>query len=302
MTWLNHPRFVRARDGTLDHFRAREYHFRKANPLVFLCGGRESCPRDWLAKYLGSKHPDFHVFYADEVWSLIAESQDLNALQMEEKLACLADMILIVVESPGTFAELGAFSLSDRLRKKLLPIIDKKYQSEESFINTGPVRWIDKDSQFKPTLWANQSRVLEVVGELEDRLALLPRPRARRIKDLSASPKHLLFFLCDLVTVFGPSPLEHIQYFVDRVLGKLPSTECRSLVALAKTMDLMQIVPDSDGANMYYRRLGKGGLFSLRHTNYIDIASLRAGVVGVMLMIRDARTALELAGSDDGTD
>ncbi len=31
---------------------------------------------------------------------------------MESDLANLADMLVIIVESPGTFAELGAFSLN----------------------------------------------------------------------------------------------------------------------------------------------------------------------------------------------
>jgi hypothetical protein len=75
--------------------------------------------------FSGRKHnPKFGIFYAERVWELMVQKADRDALQMEAELAFLADLVVIIVESPGTFAELGAFSLSGPLRKKLLPIID----------------------------------------------------------------------------------------------------------------------------------------------------------------------------------
>ena len=62
---------------------------------------------------------------------------------MEAKLAGLSDIVIIIVESPGTLAELGAFSLSDPLRKKLLPLLDKKYRTGQSFVavlHAGPTK------------------------------------------------------------------------------------------------------------------------------------------------------------------
>ncbi len=230
MPWLNHPKFLRPRDETLEQFKAKEFNFRKVKPVVFLCGGFESARRDRLAQFLKKNHPEILAFYADNVWPFIAKQSELNALEMEAQLANLADMVLIVVESPGTFAELGAFSLGDPLRKKLLPIIDIQYRESNSFINTGPVRWIDKDSDFKPTLWIDHSKILEVVDELKDRLSRLPKATTARIPDLSDSPKHLLFFICDLISVFGPVPLKHINYYVEKIIGKAPTPSCLSLL------------------------------------------------------------------------
>jgi len=135
---------------------------------------------------------------------------------MEAKLAALSDIVVIIVESPGTFAELGGFSLSDDLRKKLLPILDVKYRTGQSFVETGPVRWTDKDSVFRPAIWVNHESILEGAAALEDRLnKILPRPV--RIIDLAASLKHLLFFICDLVAVFGPCPSAHIAFYVGEI-------------------------------------------------------------------------------------
>jgi hypothetical protein len=205
-------------------------------------------------------------------------------------------MVLIVVESPGTFAELGAFSLSEPLRKKLLPIIDRQYRVSESFINTGPVRWIDQDSKFRPSIWVDLATILQGVDELKDRLGLLPKPTAARIPDLSASPKHLLFFICDLISVFGPAPLEHIEYYVQKILGKTPTPNCASLTGLAKSMDLIKVVTDQYGIDMYYRPLNNDKLSSFQNRRYLDLPSLRARIISVMLTFPQARAVFQLTG------
>lgn len=177
LPWFNHPKFQAIRDETLAKFRAKDVHFRKVKSVVFLCGGAESPRRDRLAQYLRKQwDKDVLVFYADDVWSVIAERRELNALQMEKELASLSDLVLIVVESPGTFAELGAFSLSDPLRKKLLPLVDVRFQPDPSFINTGPVRWIDSDSLFGPTIWVDHNSILTAGPKIDERMKRLPRP------------------------------------------------------------------------------------------------------------------------------
>src|SRR5262245_41465696 len=110
MSWLNHPRYVPVRDALISRLRAKIHLFRRTPPIVFLCGAHQSLRRDRIADYLRRFTPAL-VFFADDVWLQIARTPDLNALQMESELAELADMVAIVVESPGTFTELGAFGL-----------------------------------------------------------------------------------------------------------------------------------------------------------------------------------------------
>jgi len=134
---------------------------------------------------------------------------------MESDLAALADLVIIVVESPGTFAELGAFSLADPLRKKLLPIVDLQYKDQQSFISTGPLRWIDQESEYRPTIYVLLSQVLQAIDLVEERIGRIPKGKTTRISDLSGSPKHLLFFLCDLIGVIHPALIETIEYYID---------------------------------------------------------------------------------------
>ena len=124
ITWLQHPKYAATRDRLITYLTSERYRFRRLAPVLFLCGGAGSKRRDTLRAYLQKHKPWVNIFYAELVWDSLSAQTGLSALKMERDLAALADMVVIIVESPGTFAELGAFSLSDDLRKKLLPIVD----------------------------------------------------------------------------------------------------------------------------------------------------------------------------------
>src|SRR5689334_8849471 len=109
--WLEHPRYVVARDRTVKYLQSTSYRFRRLPPVLFLCGAANSRNRDFMRRYLQRHAPNLSLFYAERAWDQLASRPERNALEMESDLALLADLVVIIVESPGTFAELGAFSL-----------------------------------------------------------------------------------------------------------------------------------------------------------------------------------------------
>ena len=157
LDWLQHPKYVHVQDSVLDLLKQKEkqYQFRKIGNVLFLCGGLNSLRREKLAEYFRQNHPQLLIFYAEAVWAIIAHyNPSANALEVEAQLAQLADAVIVIVESPGTYAELGAFANSDTLKKKVLPILDEAHAhiaiEKKSFLQTGPVIWIDKESLFAP--------------------------------------------------------------------------------------------------------------------------------------------------------
>jgi hypothetical protein len=292
MPWLNHPKFVRVREEILQAVQKHEYRFRRTPNVIFLCGGIGSQPRDRLAEFLRKKHKeDTLLFYAEEVWIAISRYEELSALEMEAKLAALSDIVIIIVESPGTFAELGAFSLSNDLRKKLLPILDEKYRTGKSFVETGPVRWTDKDSDFRPAIWVDHKSILEAAVEIETRLdKILPTPV--RVANLAASPKHLLFFICDLVAIFGPCPAAHVAYYVQRLLGG-EQRSVPTLLGLATAMGLLKSFGTGGEVELFHRPLAHGNLPVFHYTKkHLGIPTLRAKVLSVMQTLDVATQAL----------
>jgi len=159
-SWLGHPRYLRLRERLVKHLQPPKYRFRRLHPVVFLCGANGSEGRDAIRDYLHKFSPNLFVFYAEKVWQIISNLGEPDALQMEAALANLADLVIVIVESPGTFTELGAFSISPPLRKKLLPIVDKKHEHAASFIASGPLKWIDKESDFRPTIFTELNQIL----------------------------------------------------------------------------------------------------------------------------------------------
>ncbi len=294
MNWLQQPAYARLRDRLIDRFKSPAYQFKKIRHVLFLCGGRSSSARDWIATYLRRSHPDKLLFYAEDVWKHIASRSDLNALTMEHELAQLADLIILVVESPGTFAELGAFSLNDDLRKKLLPLISSDYRHAESFINTGPIRWINADSVYGPTIYADFSVILSVSKDIDERLKRLPRKGAESVFDITSSPKHLLFLLCDLLAVIGPAPKSHCAFYLEKILPAPPLWDVDRLLALGVSMGVIKLLEDNTGVTFYYRPLEEDKLEPFQHKRMFNLSKERAKFLSVMQNISEARSALML--------
>jgi len=298
MDWLNHPAYTVVRNRIISRFRKKIYVFQKLSPMVLLCGATDTLRRETILNYLRKKRPDAFVFKADDVWFEIASETAANALHMEEQLADLSDLVIVLVESPGTFTELGAFSFSERLRKKLLPILEIERKHEHSFINTGPVRWVDADSEYAPSIRADFSIILECANDLEDRMRRLPRfpIRVATAEELLQSPRHLLFLLFDVIAVTGPVTFQHVIYYIVGILGgRPPNMDLGTLLGLAVSLGRVRRIPIegrdpvymSSSALEYHRPSFAERRFSLTEE--------RARVLEVLQRIPDARSVLEKA-------
>jgi len=299
LLWFDHPKYVRTRDDLIARIQSSRYRFRRHGLSIFLCGGAGSKARDRLRAYLDN-HIDglLGVFYAERVWEhIVAAESKLSALEMEAELANLADIVVLIVESPGTFAELGAFSLSNELRTKLLPIVDQRYKGQESFILTGPIRWIDRDSNFRPTIYTPLSSILECVDEIEERLKRIPRSRSTKVSDLASSRKHLLFFLCDLVAVTYPVTIPVLQHYVSQIVAPdaTEQIEVATLVGLAEAMGLLhrrQVTIRGIAYNFYGPTSSAALVSPYHHRMMNDLQTQRAIHIATLLSFPEAKHAL----------
>lgn len=119
--------------------------------FVFLCGAAYSeneydrTNRGIIDKYLKSKSEDIFIVLSEKLWEDSFDS-NIDLLTFEEFLAEVSDAIILFVESPGSFCELGAFAYAEKLfSDKLIIVIDEKYKGDKSFIITGPTAKAQKD-------------------------------------------------------------------------------------------------------------------------------------------------------------
>jgi len=125
----------------------------KRSLTVFLVGAGQENPssiRDSVRKELQSKKyiSWFDVYYPEELFEefILSETQ-YDLLSLENLLAKNVHTVVIILESSGAIAELGAFANHKDLRDRLVVIIDKKYRKKKSFIMLGPVRYLQNETK-----------------------------------------------------------------------------------------------------------------------------------------------------------
>ena len=105
--------------------------------FVFLCGASKSPielseRRKALIEFSKEHLPHTHFFLAERMFSTLKdEGHKGNILDVENHISAFSDYILIVLESPSSFTELGAFS-HDTLRNKLVVINNIDFKNKDS--------------------------------------------------------------------------------------------------------------------------------------------------------------------------
>lgn len=224
--WFKNPKYLVARGHFASEFTPWKltYLHYSLPKVIFICGGDENHykNRGVIEEYFQKHLPKSLTFRAEDAWEIISQDKNANALLLEEWLADFSDVVIILIESFGTVAELGAFSLSPALRKKLLPILDESHIKDESFINTGPIRWVDKDSKFSPSIHANFQAILTCIPEIEERInrrTIEAIYTSRIFGKYNFSNKVMLFFLVYLVAALGPITLREVVGISNDILN-----------------------------------------------------------------------------------
>jgi hypothetical protein len=205
---------------------------------IFLCGGAGKQEGE-LRKAIGARIVDltskyaYSVHYPEDLFiELMLGHQKHDLLSLENILANSVHAVVIILHSPGTFAELGAFSNHPILSQKLIIVTDPKYKNRRSFINLGPIRFLQTKTHSKILhLQLNHANL--------DNLATSIAEAAREIAKTS-SPQHDLtnplaayqFFLATIY-VFDPIPKTALMDLVDSLRpgdGKLVRTVGETVV------------------------------------------------------------------------
>jgi hypothetical protein len=92
--------------------------------------------------FLGEHNRLIRTYYS-ATGNALPEDQnldDVNLCLFEASLADYVDLIVIFPDSPGSFAELGMFSVAPGVCPKLLLMIKAEHEGTASFINRGPIK------------------------------------------------------------------------------------------------------------------------------------------------------------------
>ena len=226
----------------------------RADQLIFLCGANQSpnvpsARRQALKRFIESTSDSCRVVYAEGVFNELAKIGNRgNVLDLEHEISEIADKIVIVLESPSSFCELGAFA-HKKLRDKLVVINDTAFKESASFINTGPLAaMIEKKA---PVLWypmqSNGLQVLDsigsVFGAVADAVYEHPFKGSEEVKVSLASlgaDKPSLYLAHDLVLFAGPATYDELTTILISMYGKRPYDQLKKLLGILKSADLIR--------------------------------------------------------------
>lgn len=182
---------------------------------LFLCGG-SSPDQEKLRKEVGTQISNlaskynYPVYYPEDLFveQILGHGrQDL--LSLENLLATSVHCVVILLQSPGTFAELGAFTNYAGLIDKLIVVIDPKYKLKPSFISMGPVRYLKSKTRsivlYSKLETSNAGVIARQIAEVARRIAKYSTPVVSLSNPLSSYEFHL-----SLAYVFDPIPIRSL--------------------------------------------------------------------------------------------
>lgn len=111
---------------------------------IFLCGGAgKYCIRNAVRIQLESN--GYQILYPEDLFvDIINRDKKSDLLDYENLLAKNADIVCVICESPGSFAELGAFVQRDVIKTRMVAAVNNRYKRDKSFIMLGPIRHLKK--------------------------------------------------------------------------------------------------------------------------------------------------------------
>ena len=196
--------------------------------VIFVCGAVSSLQlsaREQLLVYAKKYFKHGTLFRAEDAFQILSGKDDL--LTIEHNLAEYSDCVLIINESAGTLAELGAFASNDAVVQKLFVINPQEHFGVSSFINLGPIAKVDRKSRFKTTLHVDMQSVSLYFDTILSRIESNAVRKRRMGVDFSkpdawksTEGKLRLLLLQDILNLFCPLTYKELLKVMKSIFPK----------------------------------------------------------------------------------
>jgi uncharacterized protein YrzB (UPF0473 family) len=196
---------------------------------IFLCGGPidVTCRippsfRDRFVGYTANKDEHMHkaLVLAENFKDYFKDNIYSDLLVFEDEIANLSTLVVIFLESPGSFVELGMFCSKPHFYKKLVIVApEQKVHKEDSFIYLGPIENIRKKDKSSVVIlpWPDEKK-----NEYDESfLMTLSNDINEKIKSNSSRNKsgkfelnnsgHNALLICEIVRLCYPILLSEIE-------------------------------------------------------------------------------------------
>ena len=274
----------------------------RINPFsgfIFLCGGAEDISsttfvsvRDALAKELSNgRNSDIlaRLRLAEAIKDWYKDGIYGDLVTLEKHLASLASLIVLIVESPGSIAELGVFASLQPFSDRLLTVVSEHDHDQDSFIRLGPIKLLEDLN--RPVLvydWHSTSAgrhladYTKIPSQLPDLLAnirqSLDKDLGQKICKLE-NPLHAMLLIVDLCHHFGALNVTEISSYLEMLDSNFESAVVRQYLFLLEKCEILHKKAKGHGRYYYTKHWNPRVSFSFKDRDSVDYDRLALNVI-----------------------
>lgn len=248
---FQHPSAEALLERAASYFKTKTVWQLPRNQLVFVCGGpvteNATSVRKQFLNWARANITDFRFFLAETVAVDVIsydEPRFLNLSVFEALLADVADCIILIPESVGSWAEIGFFSAHVEIAKKCL-VFNSVTKQADSFLNVGPIQTINEHSNYRPTVFANFDIDPINFQDIRPKLERYRKSKRQRVelgnfKDLSGHQQFAVIHF--LISIFPSLNFEELIDVIKRIFDRYDQVRIRRLLSILVSTDYIKRV------------------------------------------------------------
>ncbi|MFM4931281.1 retron St85 family effector protein [Aeromonas dhakensis] len=264
--------------------------------FIFLCGGEteriepneekaKTLPRYSNPQYKSMRgalidviynHPELSgkIKLAEEYNDWLEHGVVGNLVDLEIAIADMSGSIVLFLEAPGAYAELGSFCTNEQISQKLILIVNENINpgDEISYINLGPIKHLtDNEKRVLRYSWDieysvsghNKDKIKPLISSAYnitlDKINLIAEQIAYETKLISVGePKidtsklgHICFIIADLIKTFHALKINEINSFVMSYFDK-KERSLKTIKACIYILKKFNLITESHNGDTYY--------------------------------------------------
>lgn len=236
-----------------------------SSPTVFLCGGKLRKPRNKknesyrykLKKYLEENDKVLlsKTVIAEKFANWYKDGKYRELLTLERDIAGLSNIIVIILESAGSIAELSSFIMNKEISKKLFVILPSEYENQKSFIQNGVLEYLKKINQDNKFIFKNpvsvrrKNEYRDIESDIENALKL--KIENRKTEGFKKN-LHSAFVIYEMIRVYQVLTFEEIEICLNKLRLNFKKTDNRIKNLLFILEQFKWIKKSKRGTEMFF--------------------------------------------------
>ena len=230
---------------------------------IFFCGGpydpKFKLPlqsaRDYILRIAFTKYSALsdRFYYEEDMSEWLHGGHFTDLHSFEKHIAELSSVVFLVAESPGSYAELGAFVNSPSILRKMFVVTNTATDDDNSYISLGPLSFLKNISSDKVRTYpwtskfetgqrptAKESDLLSIVHHIIDELLKFEKKiSGEQIfeKDIDG---HVSLFIIDYIRLYGACKFREIVTDISNLFGPFQQADIRRHLFLLEKLELIE--------------------------------------------------------------